>query len=325
MFDFVGVGVLVLLTVLFAWLLTRAWRARNAALKWIGTILTGLLTLLFGLLTVVSLVGFYRLNRTYANPVPNVTVAGTPEQIARGEKLVQICAGCHSSAARPPLDGQDFTVGGPPFGTLYAPNLTPTHLADWSDGEIVRAIREGVGREGRSLIIMPSYLFHNMSDEDVQSVVAYLRSQPAVEPDTPPKNINLLGSLMVNLGPIFTRQEPITQPITAPPEGPTAEYGEYLVSFIGCRDCHGQDLTGGVVNPAGGPPPGPNLTQIVPNWTQEQFITFFRTGVTPDGRQIDPSMMPWAEYSAFAGESDDDLIAIYQYLHGLPPAEGPAQ
>lgn len=322
MLDFVGVGVLVVLTIAFGWLLTRAWGSKNAILKWGGLVLSGLLTLVFALLLVVSLVGFYRLNQTYPNPVANVTVAGTPEQIARGEKFAQLCAGCHSSTQQPPLIGQNFGEGGPPIGTLYAPNLTPAHLAEWSDGEIIRAIREGVGRDGRSLIIMPANIFHNLSDEDVQSIVAYLRAQPAVEPDTPPKKISVIGALLVNTAPIFTAQEPITAPVVAPPEGPTAEYGEYLVSVLACHECHGANLTGGVASGLG-PPPGPNLTQIVPNWSEEGFITFFRTGTDPEEHAVDPEMMPWKEYSAFA--TDDELRAIYAYLHGLTPMEGPAQ
>jgi mono/diheme cytochrome c family protein len=321
MFDFVGVGLLVLLTALFVWLLLRSWGSKNAILKWIGLVLSGLLALAFGLLTVMSLIGFSKLNQTHPNPVAEVTAAGTPEQIARGEKFAGFCAGCHSPNAQPPLVGTDFSAGGPPIGTLYAPNLTPAHLAEWSDGEIIRAIREGVGRDGRSLIIMPSNIFHNLSDEDVQSIVAYLRAQPAAEPDTPPKNINVVGALLVNTAPIFTVQPPITGPVVAPPQGPTAEYGEYLVSILACHECHGPDLTGGVGGGLG-PPPGPNLTQIVPNWTEEDFITLMRTGKSPDGREVSPDM-PWAEFDAFA--TDDDLRAMYAYLHGLTPMEGPAQ
>ena len=75
--------------------------------------------------------------------------------------------------------GQDFSKGGPPVGTLYGANLTPAgEIKDWSDGEIIRAIREGVHKTGRSLIIMPSEVFRHLSDVDVQAIVAYfVRSQ----------------------------------------------------------------------------------------------------------------------------------------------------
>ena len=318
MFDFIGEAILLALVILFGWLTLRAWGSKRAWLKWVGLVLSGLLTLILALVTLVSLYGFVKLNQKHPNPVASATVAGTPEQLARGEKLAKVCAGCHSPTSKPPLVGQDFLEGFP-MGTLYSANLTPTHLGSWSDGEIIRAIREGVSKNGRSLIIMPSYLFHGMSDDDVQSVVAYLRSQPAAgTTDNPPTNLNVLGAVFIVLMPFQTVQPAITGPVARPPEGPTAEYGEYLTNIIGCRDCHGANLTGG----AGGlgPPPGPNLTVIVPNWTEEQFVTLIRTGRLPDGSSVSDDM-PWKEINDLA--SDDDVRALYAYLHGLTPVPSP--
>ncbi len=132
---------------------------------------------------------------------------------------------------------------GLPSSSRWAPNLTPVHLAEWSDGEIIRAIREGVGRDGRSLLVMPSAYFRNMSDEDVLALVAYLRSQSAVEPASPPRQINVLGAIMLAaLFPpeFFSVQPPLAAPVAAPPRGPTAAYGGYLVS-LECQGCHGGD------------------------------------------------------------------------------------
>ena len=327
MFDFVGVLVLVMLAALLGWLATRAWRARNAILKWVGVALAGLLALVFSLLLVGGLVGFYRLNQNYnsSHPAQDVTVAMTAENIARGEKFVNFCAGCHSPNGQPPLTGQNFidpVEGGPVDGTLYAPNLTPAgEIAEWSDGEIMRALREGVHQSGRSLLVMPSNVFRNLSDADAQAIVAYLRSQPAAGERSPDTRIDVVGAVLVTtIFPAFTVQPHITQPITAPPEGPTAEYGGYLVSILGCRLCHGENLGGGTGE--GGEPIGPNLTAIVPQWSEEEFVTFFRTGVDPTGRNIDPEVMPWKDFSGFA--NDDDLKALYAYLHGLARIEAPA-
>lgn len=321
MVDFVGLAVLVLLVVLFGYLVRRAWGSKNAILKWVGLVLAGLLTLLFTLVLIGAVTGTVKLNRNYNadHPVAAVKVAGTPEQLARGEKIARICS-CHLNQGNLPLSGNNFLggpEGAPPIGTLWARNLTPGgELKDWSDGEIIRAIREGVHKNGRSLIIMPAEIFHNMSDADVQALVAYLRSQPAVTPDAPPNNLNVLGSLLASglMGDIFTEQPHIAQPVIAPPEGATAEYGQYLVSIIGCRQCHGENFAGG--KEGGGPPPGPNLTALVPKWSQEQFDNTIRTGVDPTGHTLNAEQMPWKEISAFA--SDDDLKAIYAYLHGLP-------
>ena len=313
---------LLALVVLFGWLVTRAWRARNGIVKWAGVIVAGLLTLLFALVLVMALKGTSKLSAKHNNPVHDVKVAMTPEQIARGERYAILCAGCHAADHQLPLEGSNFGADLPfPIGTLYASNLTPAgELKDWTDGEIIRAIREVVHKNGRSLIIMPSDVFHNVSDDDVQAVVAYLRSQPAVEPNTPTNKLNVIGALFMNIAPVLTAQPPITGPVTEPPEGPTAEYGQYLVYGFGCHSCHGPQLAGGV--PPKGGALAPNLTKVVPTWTEAQFVSFFRTGQVPGGEMASDDM-PWKEYNvAF---TDDNLKAVYAYLSKLTPVESPAQ
>jgi mono/diheme cytochrome c family protein len=318
----VGLLVLLVLVVLFGWLAKRAWGSKSAIVKWPGVILTGLLTLVFLLVFVLALMGTLKLYAPGGSAAASVKVAGTPEQLARGAKLAGICVGCHSTAAKFPLDGSkdDFLVGPdtPPIGSIYPPNLTPAgEIKDWTDGEIIRAIREGIHKNGRALVIMPSEDFHSFSDADVQALVAYLRSQPATpnkpQNDTPSNSLNLLGTLFIGGGLFPTAvQAPITQPIVAPPEGTTAEYGKYLVDITGCRGCHGADLAGGA---PGFGPIGPNLTVLLPKWSEADFIKAIRTGVDPTGKALDPEQMPWKEYSAFA--SDNDLKAYFAYLHGL--------
>ena len=316
MFDYVGVGVLVLLLLLFGFLTWRAGRAQNRLLRWGGAIICGLLTLLVAIVTGAALYGFAQINKTYTNPVADVKAASSPEQIARGARLANVCVSCHSTSGQLPLAGQNFAEGGPPVGTLYATNLTPGgELKDWSDGEIIRAIREGIHKNGRSLLIMPAGSFHGMSDTDVQSLVAFLRSQPAA-PATPPTNISLMGALLVTIsnGAFLSAQPPVTGTVAAPPAGPTAEYGGYLVASVGgCRECHGANLAGGV--PSGnGPPAGPSLTTVGQRWSEADFIKAMRTGVKPDGVAFNEEM-PWQEVNGFA--SDDDLKALYAHLQTL--------
>ncbi len=325
MIDFVGLLILLALVVLFGWLALRAWRSRRPLLKWLGGIVATLLTVLLAVVLVVGIFGTYQLNRNHSNPVSDVKVAMTPEQIARGEQLVNICVGCHGQQpGQLPLAGHDFlggAAGAPPIGKLYSANLTPAHLGAWSDGEIIRAIREGVRPDGRSLIIMPSEHFRNLSDDDVQAIVAYLRTLPPVEPDNPPSRLNLVGALMIAtvMGGVQTAQEPVGS-VQAPPAGTSAAYGEYLINIMACRACHSANLAGGV--PPGGGPPSPNLTKIVPTWTEAQFINFFRTGQEPSGDSVG-ERMPWQDYNRMA--TDDDLKAMYAYLSKLTPVETPAQ
>jgi len=149
MFDIVGILILVVLIVVFSFLTTRAWKLKNALLKWAGVFISGLLTLIPIALLVLALIGFSKLNAHYDNPAASVQVAGTQAQIARGEQLAHICSNCHSPGNELPLSGSNFGVkfDMPPMGALYAPNLTPSgNIQDWTDGEVIRAIREGIHR-----------------------------------------------------------------------------------------------------------------------------------------------------------------------------------
>jgi mono/diheme cytochrome c family protein len=319
-FDPLSFLALALLAVLFAWITWRAAHVRLGFLRWLAVLVANPATLLLLSATVFAAIGYYRLSASRDNPVPDINVQDTPEQLARGERLANYCAVCHSSAGTLPLNGstQDFAEapGVPSLGDLYPPNLTPAGpLSSWSDGQIIRAIREGIHANGRTLVLMPSGTFHNMSDEDVQAVVGYLRSQPAVQHNPPSNQLNVLGVIMVGLGFFPTSaQPPVTQPIVAPPEG-TPAYGEYLVAISGCRGCHGPDLAGR--KPFGFAPSGPNLTAAVPKWSLTGFTQTFRVGVDPEGDRLDPQQMPWRNYSPMF--SDDDLAAIYAYLHSLKP------
>ncbi|NJM07558.1 cytochrome c, partial [Candidatus Gracilibacteria bacterium] len=191
----------------------------GSGLKLLGGISAGLLTLLFAAATVLALVGYSQLNRIYANPPSALVLQSNPQLIADGERFGQSCVGCHSSNGQLPMTGQKFfgAEGGvSPVGTLWAANLTPAHLGEWSDGELIRAIREGIGRDGRSLLIMPSAAFRNMSDADVLALVAYLRAQPAAGAASPPRQINVIGAILFAtiLPPeLLSAQEPIAAPV----------------------------------------------------------------------------------------------------------------
>ncbi len=308
---------------IFAVLLFLALRIRRPPLKWIGVVVAGLLTLVFGVATVLGVIAIAKLNSTQPNPVSNIKASTSPQDIARAQRLAILCGDCHSSNGTAVLDGSKESTIPDMLATIYAPNLTPGgDLKNWSDGQIARAIREGVDDEGKPLFIMPSEAFHSMSDADVAAFVGYLRSMPAVNHDTPPKAIAPLGLLLLGAGQVPSAvQPPITQPIVGAPEGVTLEYGKYLTDTVGCRDCHGADLAGGT--PGGnGPPPGPNLTVLVPKWSEADFIKTIRTGTDPTGHTLDPEQMPWKSYSTAL--TDDNLRALYMYIHSLPPIVKPA-
>ena len=163
---------------------------------------------------------------------------------------------CHSTTNELPLTGgvdlgKDFPM---PLGSYVSVNLTPAGpLKDWSDGEIFRAIRNGIDRDGQVLFAMSGARGRHLSDEDVQAVIAYLRSQPAVANDTPlpPDQYGPLALILIGAGVIPESEPPITEAIAMPPKGPTVEFGKYILSYQDCVLCHGADLTGGTPGQTG--------------------------------------------------------------------------
>ncbi len=313
--NIIALLVLVLIAVVFALLTRRAWHAKRWFIKLPGVVLSGLLTLILTLISVAAASGLYQSYTPRGSPVPDLKVQSTPDQIARGQHLANsLCVGCHSTNSELPLSGgRDVAAGSPmPIGQLYSVNLTPAGpLKNWSDGEILRVLREGVDRDGHPLAVMSSNGVRYLSEDDKQAVIAYLRSQPAVTNVTPdpPDQVNLLGFVLSGAG-IIQSQPPLTGTITAPTKAITADYGKYVVDFEDCRTCHGDDLTGGN-SPIS--PHGPSL-RVVLGWTQDQFIATIRTGKDPGGHALS-EMMPWKD---FARLDNVEIGAVYAYLKSLP-------
>jgi mono/diheme cytochrome c family protein len=224
------------------------------------------------------------------------------------------------------VHGEVFFDNEPPFGTLVAPNLTTGAggAGGMTADQWERAIRHGIGSDGRVLLIMPSHQYSHMSDEDLNALLAYLQSLPPADNVLPARNLSPLVYLMGGAGllgqaPAEVIDHEAGHP-AAMPAGTTAEYGEYVSFLSACRDCHGANLDG--VVSGGGPPsavPPPDITGAseVGGWTTEQFISAIRTGTTPDGRQLSTDM-PWQMY---ANMTDEDLTALHNYLKTLPAGQ----
>jgi mono/diheme cytochrome c family protein len=304
----------IVLAVLFGWLTRNAWKSGHPLLKWIAAPVSGLLTLVLTLISALGIVGMYKFYNPPHNLAQDILVAGTPEQIERGGHLVSaFCVECHSTTRDFPMTGgvdlgNDLPIK---LGSFYSANLTPAGpLKDWTDGEIFRALRDNVDKDGARLTFMAGTNVRYISDEDMLAVIAFLRSQEPVENETPMPldQPTFLGVLMIGANMIPDRPL-VTEPIVAPKMEATAEYGKFMVSFLDCTGCHGDDLNGGT-SPVG--PKGPSL-RLVKAWTQEEFITTLRTGIDPSGHEVSP-LMPWKS----TGRMDDvELSALYQYLVSL--------
>jgi mono/diheme cytochrome c family protein len=311
-----GLVAMVAAAALLAWSGIRAWRVSNSFLKWGGAGLAGVSVVVVSSASALTLVGMVKQHARSA-PVPNLQVEVTPERIARGKALADgFCSACHSSTGTLTggLDaGEHFPI---PVGSFVSSNLTPAgRLKRWTDGEIFRAIRNGVDADGRWLTLMSYTNAGSLSDDDTLAVIAYIRSVPAAGEPTPdpPSRLNLLGVAMLGAGMLPNGKPVSNRSITAPPKGPTFEFGEYVLSYQDCRECHGRDLTGGVPGQIG--PLGPDLN-LVKQWKLSEFIATMRTGIDPNGHELS-RQMPWRPLGRM---DDEELAAVYEYLTHLPPS-----
>jgi mono/diheme cytochrome c family protein len=308
------------LTIGAGWLTWRAVRAGRLWVKVAGGLGAGLLTLLLAAISIVGSKGVAALYFPGAPAASSRTTPNDPKRVARGEYLVNIsCIGCHSAvnAEGSPTEAQPLNGGwniaaaeGFGFvGDMVTENLTPGgKLAGYTDGEIFRALRYGVDKDGKLLGFMGLLSFSKLSDDDTDAIVAYLRSLPAVESAaTTGDQINFMGVLLYGSG-MFPLPEPPAAQISAPPQGVTAEYGKYVATFSDCLGCHGPDATGTPASSFG--PAVPNPRPLAGSITTEQFIAMMRSGVRPNSVPFSEAM-PWQSASKL---TDDDLAALHSYL-----------
>lgn len=212
---------------------------------------------------------------------------------------------------------------------MVAPNLTPdpeTGAGRWTDDQLARAIREGIGHDGRALFpIMPYIHYRNMSDEDLASIVVYLRSLPAVRNQLPPTEIIFPVKYLIRNVP-----EPVTAPVPDVSHSDQLKYGTHLADQAGCADCHtpqvkGQDVPG--MQFAGGFGfPGPwgyvtsaNITPDpsgIPYYDEALFLEVMHTGQVK-ARKLSP-IMPVMVYGNLPNA---DLKAIFAFLRTVKPVK----
>jgi mono/diheme cytochrome c family protein len=289
--------------------------------KWIGITLGGLLGLLVLTAIVLYFVGGAKLSKKYDVPVETISIPSDPTALPRGEHLAVIflCTRCHSED----LSGQIYFEA-PGLLSIPTPNLTSGAGgvgSFYTDEDWVRAIRHGVGHDGRALFIMMSEPYHHLSDADVGALIAYLKSLPAADRQLPERRVEPIGKLMMGAGlfpPFAADQIDHASPAPVQPEpGVTVAYGEYLSRT--CTECHGDNVNGAPFGPPGEEVLTPNLTPggELAFWSEQEFITTMRTGRTPGGKQLKEDM-PWKSYGQM---TDDELKAIWLYLQSLPKLE----
>lgn len=319
--------------------------------RWFGMLGIAVVVLLAGVAGYVAMTW----DRVYDAPMPEVHVTTDPAVLARGEYLVYgpaHCVECHGSsedALMKLADGEKVPLSGglrvslAPLGVVYSANLTPdpeTGIGRYSDAQIARMMRWSVRPNGRATLepLMP---FGNMSEDDLVAVLSYLRAQKPIRNPVPENEWTVMGKAVRSFSPVFKPRTTINPPAAAPAQAVTKARGEYLARYVtNCAECHtprdqmtfaatGPEFSGGMeMEPM--PFPGADLSTWfrTPNLTpkkgsgllkfpdRETFIARFQRG----GRQHAGSVMPW---EAFARMTNEDLGALYEYLHSLPPEDGP--
>jgi mono/diheme cytochrome c family protein len=274
-----------------------------------------------------------------SRPLTSRTFERTPQRLERGRYIATALSGCmycHSDhdwavAGTPIVHGMEGAGSIQPEadlpGRIVAPNLTPdpeTGAGNWTDDQLARAIREGIGHDGRALFpMMPYTRYRAMSDEDMASVIVYLRSLPAVKHQLPRTEMIFPVKYLIRGAP-----QPVASPVASNDASDPVKYGAQLVNLAGCGDCHtpgwkgqaipGMEFGGGnVFSGPWGTVATANITPDpsgIPYYDDGRFLQVIRTGYV-GVRALSP-IMP---VSVYKNLSDGDLKAIFAYLRTVKP------
>jgi mono/diheme cytochrome c family protein len=308
-------------------------------MKWLKRI--GIAVGVLVLLLVVA-VGFVALRPASARAVdPSKKFEPTKERLERGHYLVTAVASCllchsehdwktHGAPILPGMTGAGWDV---PYaenkmpGKVFAANITPdpeTGIGAVPDDAIARTIREGVARDGHPIFMMPWLSYRNFSDEEVASVVVYLRSLAPVKKLRAPTEIDIPIRWMLKMAP-----KPLTAAVADPDQSDPVKRGKHLADIGVCHECHtpvdahhkplpGMDFAGGQEFRGGwGVARSANITPDasgIAHYNEALFIRTMRTG-NIGGRRLSP-LMPW---STIRNMTDDDLKALWAYLKTVKP------
>jgi len=303
------------------------------------------------LLTLITATYLLACNNNQSEPQANTKEDSLNKVIARGDYLannVAACIHCHSMRdfskyAGPNVPGSEGG-GGQKFdhaefdplpGTIYSKNITPdpeTGIGTWTDDEILRATTQGIRKNGDTLFpIMPYASFNHMAKSDLLAIIAYLRTLKPIKNKIPERQL-MIPISMAYPAPAL---QPSVDANIAPPESDPVKYGGYLANMAGCSDCHTPYVKGqpdfsrayagdNTFNLDKFKVTAANITPDsatgIGTWTEERFLNKFTPYREEKGYNFDPgkqnTIMPLV---SFAGMTDNDLKAIYAYLHSIKP------
>jgi len=295
----------------------------NKSLKIAGVTLGVFVAILVVLATAIYLITQQHWDTTHELSYESVELSDDPGVLEHGKHLLTIrgCFDCHGEN----LAGKIF-LEDPVVGRIVATNLTAGEggvSSHYSDEDLVRAIRKGVRKDGKSVLFMPSHEYAFIHQRDLDAIVSYIRNVEPVDNQLPDHKINLPMRAMYLIGGDVTlfpaRVIDQTTPIPVDEPATVREMGHYLSTT--CIGCHGRNLSGGTI--PGVPPNWPDASNLTPagpmaEWSEAEFFTAMREGVTPDGRKLQNEFMP---YEMVGQMTDDELHALFVYLQSIEPSE----
>lgn len=292
---------------------------------------------------------YFSCNNNKTNDKASVTAKADSAKILfeKGKYLayhVNLCMDCHSQRdfnqfsgpikeGTEGMGGEMFTVKQNIPGIIYSRNITPdtvNGIGKWSDGEIERALTQGISKNGDTLFPLMPYAHYNMMDkEDIKSIIAFIRSLKPNNNKVPERKLFI--PIAMSYPPI--RNSSIEKNVK-PDVSDIVKYGEYITNSASCMDCHTpmdkgkfmmpKYMSGGVTFDMGSfvvttSNITPDSITGIGKWTEEMFLDKFKLFRSPDSYRLNPgknnSIMPWSMY---ANMDDFDIKAIYRYLRSIP-------
>lgn len=260
--------------------------------------------------------------------------------LEEGKKLViSICMKCHFNYSYETLAGRQHG-NNKRLGSFWSGNITndvETGIGNWTEDELFYFLKTGINKDGEYIFDMPKY--PNLSDEDMSSLIAFLKSDDELVKPTklynPPPRYSFLTKGLIHfwLRPLKFNMAPVE-----PPDFTNSiAFGEYLATAkYSCFDCHSRhSMTNNYLEPSlsrnffeGGNPHAnengekiytlnltPDMESGIGKWSEEDFIKAMKLGETPNGEKLKDPMFP------FPLLTENEILAIYDYLQSLEPVK----
>lgn len=287
-------------------------------------IVKGLL-ILFGFIFILG-AGFYlkvyistqnRLNKEYTVTPHAMTINPDSAMLAKGKRLSMVkgCIECHGNDLGGKVIHEDFMLG-----RLVSANLTKGKGGlpkEYSVTDWVLALKHGIRKDGKPLVFMPSHEFYVLSEDDMKAIIAYCATVPPVDNELPGFKLGPVARILSDVGTfplvpaeMIDHQHNMVKTVK---EEISVEFGKYLSTS--CQGCHKETMKGGEALAPGLPVVADISSTGNPGkWTEDEFIQTLRTGVTPEGKTLNPAEMPWPMAKEL---TDVELKALFKYLNSI--------